>query len=82
MSIIEKTSELREIRTQWDRQDGTNGIAEVMARKTKLKKVIFYFLKVESYNILKNIIDPEWHYEGDVYEYKREATFIWNENNF
>lgn len=82
ISIIEKASELKVIKTNWYPEHGNDGVAGVMTRKTKLEKVILFDLTEQSYNILKGIIGSEWQLETNVQEHMKKATFIRKENNF
>lgn len=81
MPIIQNLSKLKVIKTYWSSGPANNGIAGIMAMETKINKIILDGMNEQKYNILKDIINPEWQIEGSVQQYTTEVTFIRRENN-
>lgn len=61
--IIETIPEWEVIKIYWNRDYGYNEIAELMAAKTKLKKVVLFLVREGVCNEIKRITESQWQYE-------------------
>lgn len=68
-SIIEKLTELEIMEIYWNRDDGYDEIARIIATSTKLKKIVFFEIKNRMCDELKRITNSQWQYE------REESTF-------
>lgn len=85
-SIIEKLTELEVLGIYWNRDDGYDEIARIIATNTKLKKIVFFEIKNRMCEELKRITNSQWQYEGNKVcklgvTYMRESTFTRREDS-
>lgn len=59
---------------------GSDGIAGVMGRERKVKKIILKDIRQDEYDDLRNVIGPEWQFEGKIQQFMTDVTFIRREN--